>query len=172
MSTATRSDRSGDVEQLEIIECRRCYQIFFLCHSCYRGQVYCAESCRVAARIAQHARAQQNYAATENGQERRTAAVAACRARQQLSKIVADAAETPDRHLPADNEQDRKNSAVLLACYLAGDGARGFGPAQIPEASCNRSGSSPQRSPMSSCPETARCCRCGRYGRVSTPLLS
>lgn len=70
------------MERIEILECRWCDSYFFLCRRCYRGQVYCGQYCRDAARAAQCRQAQQNYMATEKGQERLAAAVAAYRARQ------------------------------------------------------------------------------------------
>ncbi len=77
------------MEQLETIECRWCGEFFYLCRRCYHGEVYCEQSCRDAARKKQCCKAQQNYMATENGQERRSAAVAAYRARQREERIEA-----------------------------------------------------------------------------------
>ena len=118
---------------LETITCRRCDQVFFLCHSCYRGQVYCQQSCRDEARAEQVFRANQTYMATLKGQERRAAAVLAFRARQRMGVEPAE-------------------------------------PAPRPRSGCNRSRSSAPRSPMASWPKTARCCLCGRLGRVIAPV--
>jgi hypothetical protein len=70
------------MDTLETITCRRCDRVFFVCHSCYRGQVYCQQSCRDEARAQQVRQANQTYMATLKGQERRAAAVEAFRARQ------------------------------------------------------------------------------------------
>ena len=75
------------MEKIEIFECRWCDNYFFLCRRCYHGQVYCRQTCREAARKKQCRQAQQNYMATEKGQERLAAAVAAYRARQREGPI-------------------------------------------------------------------------------------
>lgn len=46
---------------LVAIECRRCSDAFVLCRSCYRGDVYCCEKCRVEAREEQKRQARADY---------------------------------------------------------------------------------------------------------------
>ena len=73
--------RSGDMERIKILQCRRCTVKFFICHRCYRGQAYCSQFCGKAARKEQCRQANITYMNTERGQERRAAAVLRCRAR-------------------------------------------------------------------------------------------
>lgn len=54
------------VELVELI-CRRCSGPFELCRDCYRGQAYCGDACRQAARRDSIARAQRHYAASRRG---------------------------------------------------------------------------------------------------------
>lgn len=50
-------------------QCRRCGLIFYLCRSCWRGQAYCGDPCRLAARGEKHREAQHRYRQTEKGRE-------------------------------------------------------------------------------------------------------
>ena len=122
---------------LETITCRRCDQVFFICKSCYRGQAYCRQLCRQEARAEQVQLANQTYLATLNGQERRAAAVEAFRARQRRG--LASSGTLP---------------------------SSGAARTSMSSPECNRSRCSAPRFPVASWPLTARCCLCGRLGRV------
>lgn len=54
------------VELVELI-CRRCSGKFELCRSCYRGQAYCGDACRQAARRDSIVRARGRYASSRRG---------------------------------------------------------------------------------------------------------
>ncbi len=58
-----------DITLLKIIKCKWCQQIFFVCHSCWRGQVYCCKKCRQAAQRKAHRRRQKKYRQTKKGKE-------------------------------------------------------------------------------------------------------
>ena len=49
------------------IECRWCGKCFCICRRCWRGQCYCSEKCRDAARREAHREAQRRYRKTEKG---------------------------------------------------------------------------------------------------------
>lgn len=49
------------------IECRLCGIRFCVCRRCWRGQRYCSETCRNAARREQHREAQRRYRRTGKG---------------------------------------------------------------------------------------------------------
>ena len=52
---------------LQKIVCRCCDVIFHLCRSCYRGQVYCGQACRLAGYLRNHREAQRQYRETDKG---------------------------------------------------------------------------------------------------------
>ncbi len=54
---------------LKTIVCRRCGQIFYVCHQCWRGQAYCSDQCRDIAQLEAHCIAQQKYRQTEKGKQ-------------------------------------------------------------------------------------------------------
>lgn len=55
---------------LKELQCRWCEQIFYICQSCWRGQAYCCDACRVTAfRIAKQNR-QRKYRRTAKGRQR------------------------------------------------------------------------------------------------------
>ena len=49
--------------------CRWCNIGFCVCRCCWRGQAYCSDVCRNAARRASHRKAQQRYRQTEKGKK-------------------------------------------------------------------------------------------------------
>src|SRR6056297_3456827 len=49
------------------VVCRCCETRFYVCQSCWRGQAYCSDTCRLTARRASHRKAQQRYRQTEKG---------------------------------------------------------------------------------------------------------
>ena len=51
------------------IECKCCHQNFFLCRSCYKGQIYCCEYCRATTKKIAHRKAQSKYRTSEKGRK-------------------------------------------------------------------------------------------------------
>ncbi len=51
------------------IKCKCCFQSFFLCRSCYKGQVYCCENCRILTKKVAHRLAQSKYRTSEKGRK-------------------------------------------------------------------------------------------------------
>ena len=49
------------------VVCQCCCTHFSICQSCWRGQAYCSDACRLSARRASHRKAQQRYRQTEKG---------------------------------------------------------------------------------------------------------
>jgi len=60
----------GDVF-LKEIRCKYCGCTFYVCRSCWRGQIYCGKTCRKACQIEMHRKAQRKYRHTEKGKETR-----------------------------------------------------------------------------------------------------
>ena len=105
------------MEVIEIIGCRRCGELFAICLKCYRGQVYCQPECRQAALKEQHRRAQANYLATENGQERRAAAVAAFRERARHGAPPAHPWRSINWHEPTCNRSRSSNRSPSVSSW-------------------------------------------------------
>jgi len=51
------------------IQCRRCKGFFCVCRSCWRGQAYCCDECRVAAQRHNHREVQRRYRQTPKGKK-------------------------------------------------------------------------------------------------------
>lgn len=51
------------------IACRCCGTFFNLCRSCFRGQAYCSEKCRISRQRQLHKEAQKKYRQTEKGKK-------------------------------------------------------------------------------------------------------
>ena len=51
------------------IRCRWCGLNFCVCRRCFRGQAYCCDECRLAARRKIHREAQRRYRKTEKGKK-------------------------------------------------------------------------------------------------------
>lgn len=56
-----------EIVLLKEIQCKRCGSVFYICHSCWRGQTYCCKSCRETAQREAHRNAQEKYRQTEKG---------------------------------------------------------------------------------------------------------
>ena len=54
----------------QILNCPVCRCNFSICHSCYRGQKYCSESCRMQALRIQQRKASARYQSTASGRRR------------------------------------------------------------------------------------------------------
>jgi len=61
----------SDVQVLDAITfcCSECGQELSICRSCWRGQKYCGETCRVSARRKQRRQIQKKYSGTDRGLE-------------------------------------------------------------------------------------------------------
>ncbi len=77
------------------IECRRCAQIFNVCRSCWRGQAYCCQKCRLTAQKEAHRKAQKKYRQTLKGKETHRLQERNRRLRQS-KKNMDDATTNPD----------------------------------------------------------------------------
>ena len=54
---------------LRFIQCRWCDFVFCVCRRCWRGQAYCCDQCRRAAKLRSHRKAQRKYRQTEKGKK-------------------------------------------------------------------------------------------------------
>lgn len=54
---------------LREVQCRWCGKVFCVCQSCWRGQAYCSDGCRRAAKCRTHREAQRKYRKTEKGKK-------------------------------------------------------------------------------------------------------
>ena len=80
---------------LKEIVCKRCGNIFHVCQSCWRGQAYCSDACRTAAKSKAHRKSQQKYSRTENGKKVRALGASRRRNLARSEKNVADTSSTP-----------------------------------------------------------------------------
>ena len=51
------------------IQCRWCELTFCICRSCWRGQAYCCDICRLFGKLKIHREAQRRYRKTEKGKK-------------------------------------------------------------------------------------------------------
>ena len=51
------------------ISCRWCGLIFCICRSCFRGQAYCGDPCRIAGKRKNHREAQRKYRQSDKGKK-------------------------------------------------------------------------------------------------------
>ena len=58
----------SDVLLIEL-ECKNCKLRFNICRKCYRGHVYCSNSCRREAQVKAHLKAQSRYRTSNKGRE-------------------------------------------------------------------------------------------------------
>ena len=60
---------SMDIVFLKKIQCKHCGSIFYVCRSCWLGQVYCGDRCRRIAQLKAHRESERLYRQTEKGRE-------------------------------------------------------------------------------------------------------
>ncbi len=84
---------------LLFIQCRWCNLGFCLCRSCWRGQAYCCDQCRQAAKLKNQREAQRKYRQTEKGKKAHREAENRRRhsQNQNKQKNMDDATSTPRR---------------------------------------------------------------------------
>ena len=58
----------SDVLLIEL-ECQHCELRFNICRKCYRGHVYCSNSCRLEAQVKAHRKDQSRYRTSNKGRE-------------------------------------------------------------------------------------------------------
>ena len=58
----------SDVLLIEL-ECNHCKLRFYICRKCYRGHVYCSNSCRREAQVKAHRRVQSQYRTSNKGRK-------------------------------------------------------------------------------------------------------
>ncbi len=51
------------------VTCRWCGKVFYVCHSCWRGQAYCSEICRIQGYRRNNQRRQRKYRKSNNGKK-------------------------------------------------------------------------------------------------------
>ena len=54
---------------LLLIHCRWCGLTFYVCRSCWRGQAYCSDECRIAGYKKHHREAQRKYRQSQKGKK-------------------------------------------------------------------------------------------------------
>jgi hypothetical protein len=59
------------IELLVEIKCRWCCAQFYICRSCFRGQGYCSDNCRINGRQKNRREAQQRYSKSDKGRTTR-----------------------------------------------------------------------------------------------------
>lgn len=102
--------------RLKKIICRWCGNTFYICQSCWHGQVYCSDTCRDPAQKKIHNKAQKLYRQTGKG---KTAHAEAEKRRRlgQSKKNMDDASTTP----PCDHDNNSHNvSSMTPCCHFCG----------------------------------------------------
>jgi hypothetical protein len=79
-------------------KCRLCKCIFYMCHSCYRGHLYCSSACVGSAKKGHQKKADRRYRATKNGQAKRRASQNRYRKRQSLVKNAVKKGPCPKKN--------------------------------------------------------------------------
>ena len=51
------------------VQCHWCDLFFCICRSCWRGQAYCSDECRIAGKLKKHGEAQRRYRQTLKGKK-------------------------------------------------------------------------------------------------------
>jgi len=80
---------------LREMTCKWCGLRFCVCRRCWRGQTYCCDSCRMAARDHAHREAQRRYRSTSKGREAHRRAERR-RRMHRVKKTVADQSSIPE----------------------------------------------------------------------------
>ena len=103
---------------LKEIVCKRCGNIFYVCQSCWRGQAYCSDACRTAAKSKAHRKTQQKYSSTINGKKVRALAASRRRRLSHRKKTVADTPSKPvNEHV---KRNDQSSTTLLPHCLFCG----------------------------------------------------
>lgn len=96
----------------QMLKCPVCDSIFSICHSCYRGQKYCTEPCRIAARKLQARLATARYQSLDSGRKKHRLRQNAYR-RRQLKNVTHESSRVSEIKLEpptgvATHELDRR----------------------------------------------------------------
>ena len=105
-----------DTVLLKEIQCKHCGSIFYVCRSCWHGQVYCGDRCRGVAQHEAQREAQRRYRQTEKGREAHRQAERRRRIKKN-EKTVDDEGSTPQ--LPRDNVHS-KLPGKEIRCHFCG----------------------------------------------------
>ena len=83
---------------LREFSCNWCQQFFYVCQCCYRGQLYCCDGCRDAARRKSRRKSQHLYRTSDNGRKMNRQGANRRRINKEneiIAKNVADHTSTP-----------------------------------------------------------------------------
>lgn len=101
------------------IRCKTCQLIFYLCRSCFRGQVYCCDGCRSVSTRKAHRQAQSLYRTSDKG--RQANRIAAKRRRmKKREKSVADEGSIPQANYAMLPPASVLKKVVCLFCGISG----------------------------------------------------
>lgn len=104
---------------LKKIQCKRCGSVFYVCHSCWRGQAYCCKFCQKTAQREAHRKAQEKYRQTEKGKMAHRRQEKERRIRNS-QKTVDDATSTPSK--PDDNLRIKPPYSHPCCCFCGRTG--------------------------------------------------
>jgi len=105
-----------DILFLKKIVCKHCGSIFYVCRSCWRGQVYCGDICRRITQLKAHRESERLYRQTEKGREAHRQGEKRRRIRKN-EKTVDDEGTTPP--LARDN-MDSNLPGEEIKCHFCG----------------------------------------------------
>ena len=118
------------------IRCRWCGLDFCVCRRCFRGQAYCCDECRLAARRKTHREAQRRYRNTEKGKKAHRQAENRRRNGQQQNnqKNMDDPSSTLNPICDTEESKRKKSPLIIISkdatCHFCG--ARGQIVRQFP----------------------------------------
>jgi hypothetical protein len=108
-----------DIVLLKRIRCKHCGGVFYVCRSCWRGQVYCGAKCREICMSEAHREAERRYRQTERGKE--THRQGECRRRMKKNKkTVDDQGTTPEKSRDIEDPLPQADRPRCLFCGLRG----------------------------------------------------
>ena len=102
--------------------CRRCGTSFFICRSCWHGQAYCSESCRVVELTTSTREAGRRYQSGDEGRERHLQRQRRYRERQSCATVSMAPVTHQGTHLdpaPVDPATDLELLAENMAAKLS-----------------------------------------------------
>ncbi len=109
----------NDAVLLIQIKCKTCHLVFYLCRSCFRGQIYCGEKCRLISVKVAHRKAQSRYRTSVKGREANRLAARRRRIKKR-EKSVADEGSTPQFKNVMMSPFSLRTKIVCLFCGISG----------------------------------------------------
>ena len=102
---------------LKEITCRCCGLFFYVCQSCWKGQLYCCDYCRRETRRKQHNASQKRYRDTEKGKKSHREDEKKRRKKQKSEKTMDDRGSTV---VSGDDIESKQVLHTSQCCHFCG----------------------------------------------------